>query len=46
MPKKILFIFILLCVVVAGGGLFLFTWEIPAPTTQVEKTIPDEKFPR
>ncbi len=46
MPKKILIPLILLVVVVAGGGLFLVTWEIPAPTTQVEKTIPDDKFPR
>ena len=46
MPKKILFVLSLLAVVVAGGGLFLFTWEIPAPTRQVEKIIPDEKFPR
>ena len=28
------------------GGFFIVTWEIPAPTTQVEKTIPDDRFPR
>jgi len=46
MSKKILFALSVLVVAVAGGGLFLVTWEIPPPTTQVEKIIPDENFPR
>jgi hypothetical protein len=46
MSKKILFAVSVLLVAVAGGGLFLVTWEIPPPTTQVEKVIPDETFPR
>ena len=46
MSKKILLVLSVLVVAVAGGGLFLVTWEIPAPTTQVEKVIPDESFPR
>lgn len=46
MSKKILFALSVLVVAVAGGGLFLVTWEIPPPTTQVEKVIPDENFPR
>jgi hypothetical protein len=46
MSKKFLFAVSALVVVVAGGGLFLVTWEIPPPTTQVEKILPDETFPR
>lgn len=36
----------LLILALAGGGVFLATWEIPAPTAKVEKVIPDERFPR
>jgi hypothetical protein len=46
MSKKLLFAVSALFVAVAGGGLFLATWEIPPPTTQVEKILPDETFPR
>jgi len=34
-----------LIVVVAVGLALLATWDIPAPTAPVEKTIPDAKFP-
>jgi hypothetical protein len=33
-------------VVVAGGVVFLASWEIPAPTAKVEKVIPNDRFPR
>lgn len=46
MSKKIVFVLSVLVVAVAGGGLFLVTWEIPPPSTQVEKVIPDDNFPR
>lgn len=36
----------LLILALAGGGVFLATWKIPAPTAKVEKVIPDERFPR
>ena len=29
-----------------GGGLFLATWEIPVPATEVERTIPNDWFTR
>jgi hypothetical protein len=29
-----------------GGAVFVVTWEVPRPTAQVEKVIPDERFPR
>lgn len=28
------------------GVAFVLTWDIPPPTKQVEKVIPDERFPR
>ena len=33
-------------VVLIGGAVFLATWDIPAPNQQVEKVIPDDRFPR
>jgi len=29
-----------------GGGLFLATWEIPVPAADIERTIPNDRFPR
>ncbi|MCP5366900.1 MAG: hypothetical protein H6907_02955 [Hyphomicrobiales bacterium] len=40
------FLLILIVLAVAGGAVFLSAWEIPAPTAQVEKEIPDDRFPR
>ena len=31
---------------VAAGGIFVFTFDIPPPTKPVEKVIPNERFPR
>jgi hypothetical protein len=28
----------------AAGGVFLMTWDIPAPQNKVEKVIPNERF--
>ena len=35
-----------LLVVLLGGVIFLMTWDIPAPTKQVEVQIPDDRLPR
>ncbi len=37
---------LLILVLVAGGAVFLATWDIPAPTRQVEKVLPDSRFSR
>ncbi len=29
----------------AGGALFLATWDIPAPSAPVERVLPDDNFP-
>jgi hypothetical protein len=31
---------------VMGGGLYLANWDIPPPTTRVERSLPDSRFPR
>ena len=33
-------------VVLIGGAVFLATWDIPAPSRQVEKTLPNDRFPK
>ena len=33
-------------VILIGGGVFLATWDIPAPSRQVEKTLPNDRFPK
>lgn len=40
------FFALVLVAAVAAGGLFLLTWEIPPPSTTVEKVLPDDRFPR
>jgi hypothetical protein len=37
---------VLLLVLVLGGTVFLVTWEIPPPTSRVERVLPDDTFPR
>lgn len=37
---------LLLLLLIAGGAVFLVTWDIPAPTSAVERVIPDERLPR
>lgn len=38
-------IVVLLALFVAGA-VFLATWDIPPPTRQIEKVLPNERFPR
>lgn len=37
-------ILLLVIAVIAGGATFLVTWDIPAPTSQIEETIPNSRF--
>ncbi len=37
---------ILILVAVAGGAVFLMTWDIPPPTARIEKVIPNDAFPQ
>jgi hypothetical protein len=31
---------------IAAAAIFLLTWDIPAPVADVQKVIPDDRFPR
>jgi hypothetical protein len=39
-------LFLVIGVLVVGTGLFLISWEIPAPVEQIDRTLSDERFPR
>jgi hypothetical protein len=40
------FVFLLVVIVIVGAVLFLSTWDIPAPSVEVEKVILNDKFPK
>ncbi|MBP7064058.1 hypothetical protein [Ferrovibrio sp.] len=44
MSRLLLIFLAVLVLIVAGGGIFLATWNIPAPTARVEKTIPNDRL--
>jgi len=46
MKKLASIIIVAALLVLVGGGLFLATWEIPVPATEIERTIPNDRFPR
>jgi hypothetical protein len=46
MSRLLSALIVLALVVVAGGAVFLATWDIPAPSKTVERVIPDDRFPR
>jgi hypothetical protein len=46
MGKLVLITVAVIVVLLVGGGVFLAAWDIPAPSTPVEKVIPDAKFPK
>jgi hypothetical protein len=37
------FILVLLVVAIAGGVLFLATWDMPPPSQTIEKSIPADR---
>ena len=40
------FLLLMLLVLAVGGTAFLAVWDIPPPTAKVERTLPDNRFPR
>lgn len=46
MAKLWLFLILLIVLGVVGGGIYLMTADIPAPSERVEKTLPDDMFPQ
>ncbi len=45
MSVRVTFLVALL-VLALGGVIFLMTWDIPAPTKQIEVQVPDDRLPR
>jgi len=39
-------VFVLVVLMLIGGGTFLATWDIPPPVKKVERVLPDDRFPR
>ena len=46
MRRLITIILLTLGLIIGGSLVFLMTWDIPAPSHQVEKTLDDSRFPR
>jgi hypothetical protein len=47
MGKRIALILLGIAILaIAGGGMLLASWQIPAPTKQLEKVIPNDRFGR
>lgn len=46
MGKLVLAALALVFLILVGGGIFLASWDIPAPSKPVEKVIPDARFPK
>lgn len=44
--KGFLFLVILIAALVGGGMVFLSSWDIPPPSSEVIKRIPNERFQR
>lgn len=46
MKTSSVIVLLALAALIAGGVAFLGFWEIPAPATEVEKVIPNDRLPR
>ena len=44
MGRLSFFLVVVVLGAIVAGGIFLTTWEIPAPTHTVEKVIPNGRF--
>jgi len=45
MSKLTQILLALAALIIVGGGLFLMTWDIPAPSEKVSKTLSNDRFP-
>lgn len=45
MSKVTQIIIALAALAIVGGGVFLMTWDIPAPSEKVTKTLSNDRFP-
>lgn len=40
------FVIVAVLAILVGGAVILATWDMPAPSTTIEKVIPNERFTR
>lgn len=46
MKRLTKFILLIFFGLIAGGAVFLATWDIPAPVADIEVAVPDARFQR
>ena len=46
MGKVTVVLVVVIALLLLGGAAFLALWNPPAPSAQVEKVIPDARFPK
>jgi hypothetical protein len=46
MGRLTLWLVIIVVLLLLGGAVFLALWNPPAPSTPVEKVLPNERFPK
>ena len=46
MGRVTLVLVLVVMLVALGGGLFLACWDFHVPRTQVERVLPDARFPK
>lgn len=46
MGKVTIFLILILVLAIVGGFVALAYWDFPAPSTRVEKVLPDARFPK
>jgi hypothetical protein len=46
MKKLSTYVFLLVVAVIVGLVIFVASWDIPAPANNIERTIPDDNFPK
>jgi len=44
MSRLTIVVLLLVAVAIAGGAVFLLTWDIPPPTRTIEKIVPNDYF--
>lgn len=45
MSKLTQILLVVVAVALVGGTVFLMTWDIPAPSEKVSKTLNNDRFP-
>ena len=44
MSRLSVVVLLVLVIAIAGGAVFLLTWDIPPPTRTIETIVPNDRF--